>query len=93
MKTALVDHRFTEVVRIIEKLLVDGYPKFIVLRTGDERDCEIAPRVKMAFCRCPPGEFLMGSPETEEEWCDDEKQKRVTLTKGFWIAKTQVTQR
>ena len=41
---------------------------------------------------CPPGEFLMGSPESEEERGDDEKQHRVTLTKGFWMAKTECTQ-
>jgi formylglycine-generating enzyme required for sulfatase activity len=41
---------------------------------------------------CPPGEFLMGSPEDEEGRVDDETQHRVTLTKGFWMAKTETTQ-
>ena len=35
----------------------------------------------------------MGSPETEEDRFDDEDQVQVTLTKGFWMAKTQVTQK
>lgn len=34
---------------------------------------------------CPPGEFLMGS-------VDQQTQHRVTLTKGFWLAKTEMTQ-
>jgi formylglycine-generating enzyme required for sulfatase activity len=42
---------------------------------------------------CPPGEFLMGSPEDEADRNDDETQHRVTLTKGFWMAKTETTQR
>ena len=41
---------------------------------------------------CPPGEFLMGSPESEEGREDDETQYRVTLTKGFWMAKTETKQ-
>jgi len=41
---------------------------------------------------CPPGTFLMGSPETETERSSGERQHRVTLTKGFWLAKTECTQ-
>ena len=46
--------------------------------------------IKMIWC--PPGEFLMGSPEREEGRKDNETQHRVTLTKGFWMAKTECTQ-
>ena len=92
IQAALTDHRYAEAVRIIEKLLSDAYPKFIGMRAGEERDWEIAPGVKMTFCWCPPGEFLMGSPETEEGRSDDEDQVHVTLTKGFWMTKTLVTQ-
>ena len=41
---------------------------------------------------CPAGTFTMGSPSTEEGRCDDEVQHRVTLTKGFWMGETEVTQ-
>ena len=40
-----------------------------------------------------PGSFTMGSPESEEGRDDDEKQHRVTLTKGFWLGKYEVTQK
>ena len=60
---------------------------------GQEHDLEIAPGVKMTFCWCPPGEFLMGSPETEEGRHKNENQVLVILTKGFWMAKTQVIQK
>ncbi len=42
---------------------------------------------------CPPGEFLMGSPESDDMACDDEKpQHRVQLTEGLWLGKYPVTQ-
>jgi|GEM_PF-2348362 len=39
-----------------------------------------------------PGTFMMGSPENEPEKYDDERQHRVTLTRGYWLAETAVTQ-
>ncbi|UOG91018.1 MAG: formylglycine-generating enzyme family protein [Candidatus Thiothrix sulfatifontis] len=39
-----------------------------------------------------PGTFLMGSPESEAGRYDDEVQHQVTLTQGFWLADTTVTQ-
>ena len=41
---------------------------------------------------CLPGEFLMGSPADETGRSENETQHRVTLTKGFWLAKTETTQ-
>jgi formylglycine-generating enzyme required for sulfatase activity len=41
---------------------------------------------------CPPGKFLMGSPASESERLPNETQHEVTLTQGFWIGKTEVTQ-
>ena len=39
-----------------------------------------------------PGNFLMGSPESEAERYSDETQHPVTLTRGFWLADTACTQ-
>src|SRR3954451_17405640 len=44
------------------------------------------------LCWCPPGKFTMGSPRGEPERRPDEDQVEVTLTKGFWTAKYEVTQ-
>ena len=41
---------------------------------------------------CPPGTFLMGSPETEAERSPSEDPHKVTLTQGFWLGKYPVTQ-
>ena len=48
---------------------------------------------KMEMVWCPPGTFVMGSPESEKGRTSRERQIKVTLTKGFWIGKYEVTQR
>ena len=41
----------------------------------------------------PPGRFQMGSPESEAgRWKDEGPQHEVTLTRGFWLGETAVTQ-
>jgi formylglycine-generating enzyme required for sulfatase activity len=62
------------------------------MRAGDERDFEIAAGVKVTMCWIPPGEFVMGSPVGEMGRDGEETQHRVTLTKGFWMGKYEVTQ-
>ncbi len=47
----------------------------------------------MKFCWCPPGTFLMGSKSFN--WkanANETPQVEVTLTKGFWMGQTEVTQ-
>jgi formylglycine-generating enzyme required for sulfatase activity len=39
-----------------------------------------------------PGEFMMGSPQSEPKRYDDEQQHEVILTRGFWLADTACTQ-
>jgi formylglycine-generating enzyme required for sulfatase activity len=48
--------------------------------------------IGMNFVYLPPGSFMMGSPANESDHDSDEKQHRVTLTKGFYIQTTEVTQ-
>jgi formylglycine-generating enzyme required for sulfatase activity len=48
--------------------------------------------LNMKFAWCPAGTFLMGSPPNEPERSDNESRHRVTLTKGFWMGFTPVTQ-
>lgn len=44
------------------------------------------------FVRIQPGTFMMGSPASEPERSDNKKQHKVTLTKAFYMQKTEVTQ-
>jgi formylglycine-generating enzyme required for sulfatase activity len=48
--------------------------------------------VIVTFRYCPPGKFLMGSPDSEEGRYGDELQHEVELTRGFWLGETPVTQ-
>lgn len=70
---------------------------------GSEQSFEIAPGVSMAFVWIPPGSFMMGSalgPSEiskryggKAEWFADEyPQRRVEITRGFWLGKYEVTQ-
>ena len=77
---------------IFETAGQEAYAKLKGIRAGEEREFEIAPGVKMTFCWCPPGEFLMGSPTFEIGRDSREDQVKVILSKGFWISKTEVTQ-
>ena len=50
--------------------------------------------VEVRFRYCPPGEFVMGSPASESGRIVSEgPQHVVALTKGFWLADSEVTQR
>lgn len=57
-------------------------------RPGMERDIE-----GIRFCWAPAGSFRMGSPPEEPERRSDEGPENVTITRGFWIGKYEVTQR
>ncbi|BCG65827.1 MAG: formylglycine-generating enzyme [Methyloprofundus sp.] len=48
--------------------------------------------VQQIFRWIEPGTFLMGSPENEAERFGDEDQHQVTLTQGYWLADSTVTQ-
>ena len=60
----------------------------VLLGSGGEM-----PEIELVWL--PPGTFIMGSPATEEgrvnSW-DRETQHRVTLSRGFWIGKYEITQ-
>ena len=60
---------------------------FLGSKGGDEREVE---GVKLYWC--PPGKFRMGSPRDEPERRPGEEQVDVTLSRGFWIGKFEVTQ-
>ena len=68
-------------------------PKPPETAAGTERSVALPNGGRMNFVWCPPGRFLMGSPETEDRRNVDEKSHLVTLTKGFWIGKTEVTRK
>ena len=82
----------TEIINTAVAANDEAYEKLKGNRAGEEREFELAPGVKMTFSWCPAGEFVMGSPPSEEGRDSREDQAKVTLSKGFWISKTEVTQ-
>jgi sulfatase modifying factor 1 len=56
-------------------------------KAGEQRDVEATK-----LCWCPPGRFVMGSPQNETGHRPDEAQVEVALTRGFWIARFEATQ-
>ncbi len=48
--------------------------------------------IGMDLVLIPPGRFRMGSPLTERDRQEDEVQTDVTLTKAFYLGRTEVTQ-
>ena len=83
-------------------------PEYLVIDISKGKDAEAwpvrfethEPDVSGDVCRTTeiwlkyiaPGEFKMGSPETEVGRYDDEYQHEVTLTKGFFMGVFEVTQ-
>ena len=59
--------------------------------------CTKAPKtvinsIGMELIEIPAGKFTMGRPVGEKSHASDEEQVAVTLTKPFWLGKTEVTQ-
>jgi formylglycine-generating enzyme required for sulfatase activity len=59
--------------------------------TGN-RTVDLNATVAMDMIWCPPGTFTMGSPTTEAGRGTNETEHNVTLTKGFYLGKYEVTQ-
>jgi formylglycine-generating enzyme required for sulfatase activity len=68
--------------------VVDEYVgAFAGAKAGEERAV-----AGVRLCWCPAGRFTMGSPPEEPERRPGENQVEVTITKGFWIGKYELTQ-
>jgi formylglycine-generating enzyme required for sulfatase activity len=52
-----------------------------------------APRPSEGMVYIQGGTFTMGSPASEKDRYDDETQHQVTISKGFWMGKYEVTQK
>ena len=52
----------------------------------------VANSIGMQLSLIPPGQFQMGSPESEADRRDDELQHRIRITKPLYLSQTEVTQ-
>ena len=53
---------------------------------------EIINSIGMKLVLIPKGTFMMGSPESEQDRDDDEKQHKVTISKDYYLGVYEVTQ-
>jgi len=61
-------------------------------RPGQEKVVDLGGGSLLELVWCPPGCFMMGSPEDEEDRNVGETRHAVCLRNGFWIGKYEVTQ-
>ncbi len=64
----------------------------VAQKHGDTKTLTLPGGATMEMIYVGSGEFMMGSPTSEDGRYDDETQHQVTLTKGFWLGKYEVTQ-
>ena len=82
LSSTMAANRTAEVSAALEKL-----------RGAEEGQAWTVPELNLEMAYIRPGTFTMGSPDSEEGRFNDESpQTRVTLTKGYWLGKTEVTQ-
>lgn len=69
--------------------LIQNAERMRSFRRGDFSECS---ELSMTLRWVPPGEFMMGSPESEYGRREDEVLHKVTISHGFWMAETPITQ-
>ena len=67
-------------------------PAEIVAMKSVEANSWTVPGIGMEMILIPKGTFTMGSPDDEEYRREDEAQRKVTISKPFYMGKYEVTQ-
>ena len=75
-----------------ERIAAAEAKKAVENRKAGDRMVLTIKGVEYPFRWCPAGTFTMGSPESELGRYSWETQHSVTLTQGFWMLETEVTQ-
>ena len=72
-----------------EGFILDEAANAIVPGTLRSFTLPLGEKIEMVWC--PPGWFMMGRPETEQERKVDERRHAVRISRGFWIGKYEIT--
>ncbi len=82
----------TEIIKLSDNLIIEP-------SAGELQSIDLGNGAKFELVWCPSGSFMMGTPYNEDTGIRSEEedkkkiQHRVILTKGFWLGKTEVTQK
>jgi hypothetical protein len=80
-------------VGLIEERIDNLDPKPGPDRLNHAGEVKVNPKDGLDYRWIPPGTFMMGCSPGDQECNDDEKPpKRVTISKGFWLGESEVTQ-
>ena len=85
-RLAKIQADLDDLKRKVDGVKPDGPP------TAGQKTTVVMPVPSFEMVYVPPGTFQMGSELTEKGRNEDETLHEVTLTKGFWMATTAVTQ-
>jgi len=99
-RLATLDLTFTSDATATADLVINSRNTQYALNRIFEGDCRGQDQAKgtltnslgMTFAYIPPGRFTMGSPESESGRGQDESRHLITLTRGFYMQTTEVTQ-
>jgi len=78
--------RMDQQLELVARLLADAESAHALVPTS------FTNHLGMKMIWCPPGKFLMGSPEDEKDRRENENQVQVLISHGLWLASTPVTQ-
>lgn len=84
--------RMDQRLELVNRLMEEIQAKQTDMSNTKTLEVPLGGGLVMLMKWCPPGSFLMGSPQHEKGRNDNEKQVQVTLSRGFWMGQTQVTQ-
>ena len=62
------------------------------VKPGKAEVIDFGKGIKLEMVLIPSGKFMMGSPASEKDRIENEKQHEVTITKPFYMGKYEVTQ-
>ena len=62
------------------------------IKPGKAEVIDFGKGIKLEMVLIPSGKFMMGSPASEKDRLENEKQHEVTITKPFYMGKYEVTQ-
>ncbi len=77
---------------IVAVLAMPASALHVERKGGETRTIVLPGGAKMEMIWCAPGKFKMGSPADEVGRISNEARHNVSLTKGFWLGKYEVTQ-